>query len=672
MRGPLKTGLLLLSLVVVAVGCFSAQANVFRFLPLEEMTEISDLIVVGKVVDVRSGRDEVGARIRTRVTMSVDKALHGSVEGETISFDLPGGFAPDEHLRQVIPGVPKFVVGEEAIIFLSGDSSLFCPVTGWAQGKFSVVSDESTGGRIVLDRYGKCRQYRGGRASAAAPAGAQGEENLTLEEFTSILDEIRSKGLSEKSDSRQEAVSASPASEWVLAGFEYSGYKWPDEEIPVKYYVYVGLAPPDSIATSTYVEAVRAAFQKWEDVPSSYMAFLYGGQTTAYSPNLNRTDGRNTVGWTDERLGPGALAVTSYWFPDGDYIVEFDTALKRTITGGSHWSVQTPTPSTAYDLHSVILHEAGHTLSLDHVDDPSQVMYPYISAGEMRRELGQGDIDGVTFIYPKPGDLSVSEVLGPSSALEHEAIELSATICNVGGQHASNSQLDFWLCLSPTISTEATLLGIAAVPALDQGAEYDARVLVVVPPVTEERDYYVCAMADAGEVIAEASEDNNTACYFPFKVWFDSDADGLPNWWEEEMSLNPYDAAGEEGSEGDPDGDGLLNNKEYQVGANPHLADSDGDGQNDSDEVAAGTDPTDAASLFHITQIAAAGAGGDRWVTIAWTTVSGKQYQVYYQDEPGTPWTPLGPLYEGDGSVIGHDDLEGWAFPSRMYRVGLE
>ena len=45
----------------------------------------------------------------------------------------------------------------------------------------------------------------------------------------------------------------------------------------------------------------------------------------------------------------------------------------------------------------------------------------------------------------------------------------------------------------------------------------------------------------------------------------DSDGDGMPDWWEQLYGLNPNDRTGENGTYGDPDGDGLNNYAEYQI-----------------------------------------------------------------------------------------------------------
>ncbi|MBI4559529.1 MAG: right-handed parallel beta-helix repeat-containing protein [Candidatus Hydrogenedentes bacterium] len=64
----------------------------------------------------------------------------------------------------------------------------------------------------------------------------------------------------------------------------------------------------------------------------------------------------------------------------------------------------------------------------------------------------------------------------------------------------------------------------------------------------------------------------------------DNDQDGLPNDFELEFGLDPFDPTGDNGPEGDPDRDGLSNASEYGLGANPTSTDSDGDGLLDQQE----------------------------------------------------------------------------------------
>lgn len=77
---------------------------------------------------------------------------------------------------------------------------------------------------------------------------------------------------------------------------------------------------------------------------------------------------------------------------------------------------------------------------------------------------------------------------------------------------------------------------------------------------------------------------------------------------EDSQSLNGTDTATTESDPGsiqppaeeDPDGDGLTNAEEAELGTDPAIADSDGDGYLDGDEVLEGKDPMDAESRIYI------------------------------------------------------------------------
>lgn len=64
----------------------------------------------------------------------------------------------------------------------------------------------------------------------------------------------------------------------------------------------------------------------------------------------------------------------------------------------------------------------------------------------------------------------------------------------------------------------------------------------------------------------------------------DSDQDGLPDTWEKNWKLDPYDSTGDNGASGDPDKDGVPNSKEYERKTDPFSKDSDGDGVWDNDD----------------------------------------------------------------------------------------
>lgn len=74
---------------------------------------------------------------------------------------------------------------------------------------------------------------------------------------------------------------------------------------------------------------------------------------------------------------------------------------------------------------------------------------------------------------------------------------------------------------------------------------------------------------------------------------WDSDGDGLPDFWEIAMGLDPSRTDGANGANGDPDGDQVPNWEEFVYMTDPWLADSDRGGKSDREEIDTGLNPND-------------------------------------------------------------------------------
>jgi hypothetical protein len=127
----------LISAVVMAT-LISASVSATVEVPVEfgEMVQGSQLVVHGRVVDVRGQQTGDRRSIETIVTVAVGDAFKGR-PGDTVTFRLPGGEVG--RYRRVIVGVPRFASGDEVIVFLRGGPPALPTVFGLSQGLYRVA-----------------------------------------------------------------------------------------------------------------------------------------------------------------------------------------------------------------------------------------------------------------------------------------------------------------------------------------------------------------------------------------------------------------------------------------------------------------------------------------------------------------------------------------------------
>jgi len=128
-------------------------ASQVRPLNLEELTQRADRIFSGRCLDVQVGEDPELHRVVTTVTMTVTRKVKGAVHGRVV-FKMLGSQDAEARSSASLEGMPLFKRGEEAVLFLYGDSALgLTSPVGFGNGKFAVVADKQ-GRRHAVNGFG--------------------------------------------------------------------------------------------------------------------------------------------------------------------------------------------------------------------------------------------------------------------------------------------------------------------------------------------------------------------------------------------------------------------------------------------------------------------------------------------------------------------------------------
>lgn len=108
----------------------------------------SQVVFIGETVGVQSRwvSTPSGPAIVSAVTFRVIRTLKGELGGQT-QLEFLGGTV-GEH-RMEIPGMPRFRVGDEDVLFVDERGQPVSPVVGFMHGRFRVLEDPGTRRRSV-------------------------------------------------------------------------------------------------------------------------------------------------------------------------------------------------------------------------------------------------------------------------------------------------------------------------------------------------------------------------------------------------------------------------------------------------------------------------------------------------------------------------------------------
>jgi hypothetical protein len=142
------------------------------------------------------------------------------------------------------------------------------------------------------------------------------------------------------------------------------------------------------------------AAESWNDVTNTSFSFSQLRRVSQSQANdtANAPDFKNLIVWREnnfpDEFGEGVLAVTISWFFTTGELVDSDI-----ILNGEDFIFSDDLRPRTFDVYTVVLHEMGHVLGLDHVNKRNTIMYPFIAEAE-RKFLSNDDIKGVRAIYP--------------------------------------------------------------------------------------------------------------------------------------------------------------------------------------------------------------------------------------------------------------------------------
>jgi hypothetical protein len=138
--------------IFVVFTCLGAlgfvQATTLQKLSFDRLIEEADLIIKGRVEELKTRQVSDRRSMTTIVTVSIERQFKGP-KMSLVSIEQPGGSAGD--IVQSVSGLPEFSSGEDVILFLKRQRGGAFNIVGGKQGKFTAKTQPGSKQEIVED-----------------------------------------------------------------------------------------------------------------------------------------------------------------------------------------------------------------------------------------------------------------------------------------------------------------------------------------------------------------------------------------------------------------------------------------------------------------------------------------------------------------------------------------
>ncbi|KAF5195574.1 Metalloendoproteinase 5-mmp [Thalictrum thalictroides] len=166
-----------------------------------------------------------------------------------------------------------------------------------------------------------------------------------------------------------------------LYTFFEGNQKWPASQTALTWKV---ISKLEVVDIQVLRPILSRAFAKWAAVTH----FTFSEADDTRNPEIMIGFYRLNHGDSTNFDGPGGILAHTYAPPAG--VSHYDADEK--------WGT-TDTKMDEFDLESVVLHEIGHALGLQHTAVPGAVMVSTIGPGVIKRDLQPDDIEGIRTLY---------------------------------------------------------------------------------------------------------------------------------------------------------------------------------------------------------------------------------------------------------------------------------